>query len=251
MTPSPLRLRDPDTDLAARGYAVLPQLLDARALMEVRRWLAGLADADGLAPASLEPEYERTNGVARLRKVRRLFWHDPMFWSALFQRSGLQAAAQDLVGPDATLILHAAFMKPARVGSAVDPHQDQALWGFPYPRAMTVWVAIDPATPENGCLQMFDGSHRLGRLDHDVMAPGGWHASVDVAALGLTPHALPMGPGDAVVWDRWLLHASSANRSDGARWGMVMVFADGAEPGFDAHDRFPMRWLSSLQRADA
>lgn len=251
MSPSPLRVQDADAagEIATRGYAVIPQLLDVAALSDVRNWLAGVTDDDGHAPASLEPEYERTDAGVRLRKMRRLFWHDPIFWASLFQRSGVATAARDLVGPSATLILHAAFMKPAQVGSAVDPHQDQALWGFAYPRAMTVWVAIDPATPENGCLQMYDGSHRLGLLPHDVMAPGGFHAGVDAAAAGLTPHALPMGPGDAVVWDRWMLHASSANLSDGNRWGMVMVFADGAEPGFDAHDRFPMRLLPAF--ADA
>lgn len=232
--------------IAEHGYALVPQLLAEADLLAVRSWLESITDADGYAPGSLEPEYERTGSSSpSLRKARRLFWHDPIFWSGLFRRSGVLQAALDLVGRDATLILHAAFMKPAKVGSAVAPHQDQALWGFPYPRAMTIWVAIDPATPENGCLQMFEGSHRLGLLDHGEMKQEGWHASVDVAALGLESRALPMRPGDAVIWDRYMLHASSPNLSDHNRWGMVMVFADGAEPGFDAYDRMPMKWLLS------
>ena len=31
---------------------------------------------------------------------------------------------------------------------------------------MSIYVALDKATRENGCLQVLKGSHKLGRLDH-------------------------------------------------------------------------------------
>ena len=33
-------------------------------------------------------------------------------------------------------------------------------------------VALDPATRDNGCLQVLRGSHRLGRLDHGPVIDG-------------------------------------------------------------------------------
>jgi len=35
-----------------------------------------------------------------------------------------------------------------------------------YRNVVTAWVAVDPATPENGCLQFVPGSHRAGILPH-------------------------------------------------------------------------------------
>ena len=56
-------------------------------------------------------------------------------------------------------------------------HQDFLYWGDPdgkdaydrpgrpFPDLVTSFIAIDPATRENGCLEVLRGSHRLGRLE--------------------------------------------------------------------------------------
>jgi ectoine hydroxylase-related dioxygenase (phytanoyl-CoA dioxygenase family) len=231
--------------LESQGYVEIPELLSAPQVAEVAAWLRDIVARGAAVSSALEPEFERTGPTEEptLRKIRRLFWNDQTFWISLFKRSKILAAAQDMVGPSASLIFHAAFMKPALVGSAVEPHQDQALWGIPYPGAVTLWVAIDPATPENGCLQMFEGSHHRGLISHDVFGEQNWHAGVNTEANGLRPRQLPMRPGDAVAWHRYMLHASSANRSPANRWGMVMVFADSSHPQFDSYDRFLMSLL--------
>ncbi len=237
--------------IQAHGYAVLPALLSASQVQEVQNWLQHIVDYGAYVPASLEPEYESPTvaGEVHLRKIRRLFWHDPAFWYDLIRRTSIAPILYDIVGPHATLILHAAFIKPAYVGSAVAPHQDQALWGFPYPGAVSLWIAIDPATPENGCLELFEGSHALGLLPHGDMGPTAWHDSVDVSGAKLEARPVPLRSGDAVVWHRYMLHASAANRSPENRRGVVMVFADASHRPFDAHDRFPLSLIDSVRGA--
>ena len=56
------------------------------------------------------------------------------------------------------------IMKEARTGGAWAWHQDYGYWyenGVLYPNLCSVFIAVDPATKENGCLQVLEGSHQL------------------------------------------------------------------------------------------
>lgn len=219
------------------GYIIVPGLLDEAQVTEVKDWVARIVARGSDVPISLEPQFECTD-PASLRKIRRLFWNDMPFWKDQFRRSRLRELVREMIGEGAVLIFHAAFLKPAGVGSAIEPHQDQALWPQPYPGAISVWVALEPATLENGCLEMYEETHRMGDLPHNH---GDWHACVDISSFRKT--RIPLPPGDAVAWHRLMVHGSAANKSDKPRWGMVMVFARESEPGFDAFDRYPLKLL--------
>src|SRR5581483_3467189 len=58
------------------------------------------------------------------------------------------------------------FAKSAGVGSITPPHQDQAFQFWEPAEALTVTIAIDESTPQNGMLVCLKGSHRLGLLSH-------------------------------------------------------------------------------------
>jgi ectoine hydroxylase len=60
------------------------------------------------------------------------------------------------------------------VGGAWEWHQDYGYWyhnGCIFPHLASCQVALDRSTSANGCLQMVQGSHLLGRIDH-VPVPG-------------------------------------------------------------------------------
>jgi hypothetical protein len=60
-------------------------------------------------------------------------------------------------------------IKPLRCPALVDWHQDFYSWyddGVLFPRLITAGVAVEPATRENGCMQVVPGSHRMGRIGH-------------------------------------------------------------------------------------
>lgn len=56
------------------------------------------------------------------------------------------------------------FNKPSRIGSGVPYHQDNAYFCRTSPDMLTVWVAIDPVTVENGPVYFIKGSHKAGLL---------------------------------------------------------------------------------------
>ena len=64
-------------------------------------------------------------------------------------------------------------MKRPGGGGRWEWHQDYGYWyqnGCLYPDMLSVAVALEPATRENGCMQVLAGSHKLGRLEHGRVA---------------------------------------------------------------------------------
>ena len=113
-------------------------------------------------------------------------------------------------------------MKRPRAGGQWDWHQDYGYWysnGCLYPDLLSVAIAVDRATRENGCLQVIRGSHRLGRLDHGRVG-GQTGADMERVAEVLKSHErvhVEMAPGDALFFHCNTLHASAANLSERPR----------------------------------
>ncbi|MET9380883.1 phytanoyl-CoA dioxygenase family protein [Streptomyces sp. NPDC002928] len=245
---------DIDYDSYARdGHHLLPGLLadkDQRRAVE----FFDAFDAADEVPDSYEAEYDKGDadgtegGPRRLRKLRRLLWNDPELWGPLLVRSGVTDIARRLIGDGAAVVFHAAFLKPARVGTEVTLHQDQALWTYQYPKAFSVWFALTPVSPANGGLFGSPGSHAGGHIPHRERPHYRWHPGLDAAEDGLRePVQFELDPGDAVMWDRYFAHGSAANTSPHDRRGMVVVFADASDPEFRAKDSFPLADLQDLR----
>jgi ectoine hydroxylase len=121
------------------------------------------------------------------------------------------------------------IMKDPRVGGAWTWHQDYGYWyqnGVLQPLLASVSIAVDRATRENGCLQVIEGSHHCGRVDHVLT---GDQAGADCERVEQILKRMPlvyleMEPGDAVFFHCNLLHRSDQNRSEHPRWSMICCY---------------------------
>lgn len=117
------------------------------------------------------------------------------------------------------------------VGGAWEWHQDYGYWyhnGCLFPHLASCQIALDHATRANGCLQMVQGSHLLGRIDH-VPVPGEGQNVADPARMAFILQRLPvvpceLAPGDAVFFHGNTLHRSDQNRSPDRRWTLICCF---------------------------
>ncbi|MCZ7648628.1 MAG: phytanoyl-CoA dioxygenase family protein [Planctomycetota bacterium] len=81
---------------------------------------------------------------------------------------------EPLLGPDIMLWSSHFICKPAGTGKRVPWHEDSAYWGnrLDPMEVVTVWLAVDPSTSENGCMRVIPGTHGNGYSDYDpVEAP--------------------------------------------------------------------------------
>src|SRR6266699_3365837 len=103
--------------------------------------------------------------------VRLSLWNHPgdTLYGMFARCESVVGSAEKLLGGEVYHYHSKMIMKDPRVGGAWTWHQDYGYWyqnGVLFPDLVSVFIAVDPSTRENGCLQVIRGSHRLGRIDH-------------------------------------------------------------------------------------
>ncbi len=108
------------------------------------------------------------------------------------------------------------FLKPS--GGGVTPWHQDAAYRPPPHHGGTVWLPLDPATTESGCLEYLPGSHRGPVLEHEL------HANHFVANPGVDRGtSCPLSLGDASVHNCLTVHRASANRTLRPRRAFAVV----------------------------
>ena len=164
-------------------------------------------------------------------KVRLSLWNHPGDGIyGMFARCERVVRSMELVLEGEVYHYHSKMiMKDARVGGAWAWHQDYGYWyqnGCVYPHMASLFIAVDPCTRENGCLQVIPGSHECGRIDHVLT---GDQAGADMERVTELLERLPleyveMQPGDGLFFHGNLLHRSDQNRSEHPRWSMICCY---------------------------
>jgi ectoine hydroxylase-related dioxygenase (phytanoyl-CoA dioxygenase family) len=205
------------------GCVRVSGFFDADTLVLVRRELARYVReiAPGLPSGDRTFEADGTT----VRNLWRMEQHDA-FFDTLARRDETLALAGRLVRGEPALMGVETFNKPARVGSGVPPHQDNAYFCLAPPDALTIWISMDAATEANGPFFFLKGSHRGGTQPH---RPSGV-AGNSMGLAKMPPHEDAdvfrgtLEPGDALVHHCETIHWSARNQTDHPRCGLLMVF---------------------------
>jgi ectoine hydroxylase len=163
--------------------------------------------------------------------VRLSLWNHPGdgIYGMFARCERMVRSAEALLGGEVYHYHSKMIMKDARVGGAWTWHQDYGYWyqnGVLQPLLTSVSIAVDRATKENGCLQVIEGSHHCGRVDHILTGEqaGADRERVDEILKRMPLVYVEMEPGDAVFFDANLLHRSDQNRSEHPRWSMICCY---------------------------
>ncbi|XP_071111625.1 L-proline trans-4-hydroxylase-like [Haliotis cracherodii] len=121
------------------------------------------------------------------------------------------------------------MMKEPLTGGKFLWHQDYGYWYKNcclFPDMLSVFLPVDRSVKENGCLEILEGSHRCGRVEH-LMVGGQTGADVERVAeirKKCTHRYVEMEPGDALFFHCNLLHSSGINNSNMRRWVLICAF---------------------------
>ena len=135
---------------------------------------------------------------------------------------------EQLIGSQFALWNSSFFAKPAHNGFATPWHQDGQYWPVKPLATCTVWLAIDDATEENGCLRFIKGSHKDKKLKE--------HSRNNSESLTLHQELkkneldesksinLILKRGQISLHDVYMIHGSKENTSSNSRRAMTMRF---------------------------
>ena len=214
----------------ADGYLSIPALTTAEDVAELRDIydrlferrvgrelglqfdLAGLDDdeSEAVLPQILEPQRfaPELNDSLLLKNAR--------------------GVAKQLFGPEATCEFFHAICKPAFIGAETPWHQDASYWPADLDfRSASIWVPLQEATMENGCMQFVPRSHLSAELHP--------HRSLNdddrIHANELRPELLhlvdgavacPLEAGGATFHGGYTLHYTGPNRSSSPRRALIL-----------------------------
>ncbi len=210
-----------------KGYMVAESLIDKAELDRIDKAIRELTDK-ALAmddPSSiLELEPEEVDGQRIPRRIYNAFAQHDAFHDLGINTDILDRVEQ-LIGPNFQLMLSKLNMKPAKVGSVVEWHQDLAYFPSTNDDILAILVYLDEATEENGCLQALPGQHK-GYLNHT--APDGTFAGMVTEDLSDgshgEPEALPAPAGSVIFMHSLVPHSSYPNRSDKPRRTVIYEY---------------------------
>ncbi|MGI8476240.1 MAG: phytanoyl-CoA dioxygenase family protein [Thermomicrobiales bacterium] len=202
-----------------QGYLVIDDVFSPE---RVASALGGLLDLIGGRPAEFTGIQFEANARELLptmppelrqdvvRKLMGFVQHEPRL-DAVAADPDLLAILTRIMGEAPVLFQDQALLKPPLSGREKPWHQDNAFFSLPADSMIVgVWIALDEALPENGCMHVIPGSQRSGPVPHFQRRD--WQiCDTDVAVTQVL--SVPLKPGGCLLFHGLLHHGTPPSRS--------------------------------------
>lgn len=152
-------------------------------------------------------------------------------------RANALAIARQLLGEETQLWFEHAILKPAHYGAATPWHQDEAHRDDPGTdyEQISIWVPLQEATVENGCMRYIAGSHLGPILEH--RSPNNDPRITALECIGAFDEAAaipcPLPPGGVAIHHCRTLHGAGENHSSTPRRAYILAFRGPSRPNPD------------------
>jgi hypothetical protein len=161
--------------------------------------------------------------------------------------------ARQLLGPECRPTGNHAILKPPRIGGVTPWHQDEAYWDPRYAhRAVSIWIALQPSTLENGCMRFIGGSHRGPVLPHELIHADSHGLRLSEPRTDSAQTVCELPTGGATIHDGRTMHYAGPNLSGQPR--RALVFGFGLAPVLlDIPNHYPWQrpeWLQPPTQGD-
>lgn len=130
-------------------------------------------------------------------------------------------------------------------------HLDNPYWSFHSRDAISIWIALEDATPFNGCLSFVPGSHKLASYDNVGIGQNLAGLFKIYPKMAETdPVAVPMVAGDCSFHNGLTAHGAGANMTRRRRIAMTAAFMPDGSTFNGSQDILPTAYFESLKVGD-
>ncbi|CBQ73196.1 related to Phytanoyl-CoA dioxygenase [Sporisorium reilianum SRZ2] len=200
------------------GFLVLRDMFPAALITDIQRWTHEISSLPAYAPGKwmtyLESLPDGTPAVCRTEN----FADFHASFGALLRSRRVLGLLSQLSGEEMVLFKEKINYKRAGAGG-FDAHIDAPAYsGVDVRSHLTVNIAVDPATPHNGCLQVVPRSHtQTIPIDENNCITAQWGQTHDWVDVELQP-------GDVLVFGSLLAHRSARNTSTHSRAAVYATY---------------------------
>lgn len=197
------------------GYVVLRGFLSEGEVSDLNSSLQRVIAEKLSAMPPAQVVFENPADKSTLKQLQDLQLYDP-FFSDILLRSRFEKIARTLLHDEPLGKTVEYFNKPPKIGKPTPPHQDAYYFMLKPPEALTMWLALEDADEENGCVRYVRGSHLSGMRPHGRSSTAGFSQGiVDYGNANDVAHeiAVPAKPGDLLIHHAMTIHRADGNAS--------------------------------------
>lgn len=130
-------------------------------------------------------------------------------------------------------------------------HLDTPFWSFSDRKALSIWIALDDATLENGCLYFIPGSHKLTSFKNSGIGKnmdGIFQVYPELAKT--QPFVAKMKAGTCSFHNGLTIHGAGANMTPGFRRAMTCAYMPDGNVFNGQANILPEEYLKTLKVGD-
>jgi phytanoyl-CoA hydroxylase len=219
-------------EYADKGYTALGEIIPRDNCSELNNSLSSQINGDF---------FERTGfGLLGQNAYQKI----PLFEDALKRFQIPKIAATLLNLPSVLLFQDLIIWKPPYSKRTVEWHQDYSYWPLNAPEGMTIWIALDDASKENGAIRYIPQSHSWGECSPTIYTlEDAFQADGPLPTLPLKEQAdkgvfVECKQGSGIAHHPLSCHMSPKNKTNGNRRAWSLTFIDpniGWDPAHAPH----------------
>lgn len=215
---------------ADNGYLRLPNFL---ATDELERWREAVDEGIKTLVGNSNPELKIFDNQNRTDFYKDVFVQCVNMWKGndkvreLVLDGRIGKLAAELVGVDGVRLYHDHALVKKAWANPTNWHLDNPSDPYLSHEATMLWIALDDATLQNGCLYFLPGSHKTSRFER-VEALSEWKIDALFEHYpewrDIEPVAVQTKAGDAVFISGMIAHAAGPNMTHGSRRAFAILF---------------------------
>jgi phytanoyl-CoA hydroxylase len=205
------------------GFVVIEDFLDPA---ELELWRNAIDHATGARTTRLAGRADMPNEyVDNVFTQRVNLWATDAKMKELMLDPRLGQLATELAGVEGVRIWHDQALIKEPWGNATAWHLDNPKWSFHTRDSITIWIALDDVTMQNGCLYFLPGSHKEANYDN-IQTGANMRDIFKVYPQWATrePFAAQMRAGSCTFHNGLTAHAAGPNMTPRRRRAMTCAY---------------------------
>jgi ectoine hydroxylase-related dioxygenase (phytanoyl-CoA dioxygenase family) len=234
------------------GFIHIPGFLDPGEVATLKAAVVETSSSMGKKKVAGEDEFEEKEDFYDKVFTQRLnLWKLNATVKRFMLDPGLGKMICGLAGIEGVRIWHDQSLIKEPFANATAWHLDNPYWSFYSRQSISIWIALEDATPFNGCMCFIPGSHQFARYENAPIGQNMGDLFKIYPEMGrIDPVPVPMKAGDCSFHNGLAAHGAGCNMTRGRRIAMTCGYMPGGSTFNGQRNILPKDYFESLKVGD-